>query len=114
MNKNFVKYILIRFVQFSSLKISAHFYSLVANRRKQKKNFLMLLFFNAIKFEKNNKKLSIFVKIVCRSCQAWSTVLDRGSSLIGVRGFESLLLHYLLNIKSIYNLSYDRNIKHKT
>ena len=93
MNKNFVKYIPIRLVYFSSLKDSISFNSLGANQRKQKKNFLMLLFFNAIKFEKINKKSSIFIKNSCRSCQAWSTVLDRGSSLIGVRGFKSLLLH---------------------
>ena len=55
----------------------------------------MILFFNAIKFENINKKYSDFIYKICRSCQAWSTVLDRGSSLIGVRGFESLLLHYL-------------------
>ena len=36
MNKNFVKYIPIRYVEISSIKVSLYFISLLTNQRKQK------------------------------------------------------------------------------
>ena len=73
-------------------------------------------------------KVSLFITpcIPGRGRQAWSTALDRGSSLnraqnqvlkgnakirrpIGVRGFESLPLHSLLFLKKIITLEFRRN-----
>ena len=43
-------------------------------------------------------------RFLCRGCQAWSKALGLGPSLVEVRGFESLPLHFFLCTYSFLGL----------